>query len=94
MGIPKHFNLILREDTKFLHILKVNRYDPKVLDSTVFCCLHKNWIRELLMKIIIPVWDIHVILLPAWLASTNAYITTSLPRGSDIFGGSSSSTSP
>ena len=46
------------------------------------------------MMIIMPVWDLRVILLTAWFASTNVDITTSLPRDSGIFGGSSSSNYP
>ena len=94
MGTPKHFNLIVSEDTKYLYILNTNSSDTKVIDSTVFCCFQKTWIKALLMKIIIPVWDICMVLLPTWLASTNVYINNYLPRGLGIFGGSYSSTSP
>ena len=67
MKTPNHLVLIPRADTKYLTIRNATRSGLKVLDSIVFFCLQKTWIRELLVKIIIPVWDICVILLPAWL---------------------------
>ena len=89
MGTPKNLNLILRADTKYLLIHNTTSSDPKVIFSTVFCGLQKAWIRALLMKIIMPVWNLCLILLPVWLASTNDDILTSLPRSSGIVGGSS-----
>ena len=94
MGNPKNFNLILRADTKYLLICNAISSDPKIFESTVLCRLQNTCIRELLMKMIMPVWDLHIILLPACLEQTNSDITNYLPRSSGIFGGSSSFTSP
>ena len=45
-------------------------------------------------KIRIPVWDLRVTRLPAWLASTKQVVFTGLPGGLGIFGGIASEASP
>jgi len=93
-GIPKHLSLILRAEIKSLAIRIATNSEPYVLDSHVFCRLLNAITGVLLSKINIPVCDHLVTLLPAWSASTKQDICTGFPRGTGMFGGSSSTTSP
>ncbi len=51
------FSLILCSTVRFLMILHTTNLEPYVLDSTVFGCLLKDYIRALLIKRNIPEFE-------------------------------------
>ena len=53
--------------------------EPKVDDSTVFWRFEKKTLGDLFTKMRIPVWDLLVILHPAWSESTKHEVVTGLP---------------
>jgi len=82
IGIPKLISLRRSAINRSRAILSAVDSDPYVADSTEFCLL-LNWIIHVFwINMRIPVCDLLVTTLPAWLASTKQLIVREFPNGS------------
>ena len=72
------------------HCFIAINYNPKLLDSTIFCLQEDQYIKDEFSFTRNPVLDQLVTVSEAWLASDFALIINPSPRGWGILGGNSS----